>query len=296
MQNITSFFSGFSFVPYVSFVVRRENFIRWKVSQRTIEDHELVLITEGDGLLKTPEEKFPCPKGTLLYLHENLWHSIEATKTAPITFYSVHFSYSRSLHSSESWEYNEDINYFLKSDSPDEKVWSFNTEYEKLPFPNTLTIRQYNTVEDIFIKMNRIYRTQSLGYELQINSLLLELIHIIFKEVVTPMESDENKKKLDMAREYIDEHYAESITLHQLTNRLNVSESFLIKLFKNNTGMTPISYINQVRVNRGKNMLLNTQLSIKEVAYYLGFCDEYYFSRTFKKVTGLSPSVFRNRI
>ncbi len=296
LERAPGFFSGYSFVPYVSFVIKRANFIGWKVKERTIEDHELVLISEGKGALKTRKLYYPCERGTILYLPENFWHSIEADPEMPITFYSVHFSFARARHTPENWSYHEEINYYLKDRKVTGKVWSFNTRYELLPFDYTYKVVNFNKIQDCFIALNRTYYEKKIGYELRLNVLLLDLLDILFNESHFPPDNASNTKKLKLATDYIQEHYRETIRLEQLVHHLGISESRLILLFKKNTGKTPVNYINQVKVNHAKDLLLNSDRTIKETAFELGFQDEFYFSRVFKKLEGISPKDFRNKI
>lgn len=296
MERALDFFSGCSFVPYVSFVIKRTQFIGWKVKERTIEDHELVLISEGRGALRSGRASWPCRRGTLLYLHENFWHSIEADPAEPITFYSVHFSFARARHTPENWSYHEDINYYLKDRRPAGKVWSFSTKYELLPFDHAYPVVNIDRVLDCFVALERTYGEKKVGYELRLNALLLDLLEVVFTESTFPPDNASNRGKLELAIRYIQEHYRESIRLAQLVHLLGVSESRLILLFRKNTGRTPIDYINQVKVNRAKDLLLNSRLTVKEVAFALGFQDEFYFSRVFKRIEGISPRDYRSKI
>jgi len=296
LERVPDFFSGYSFVPYVSFVIKRTNFIGWKVKERTIEDHELVLISKGKGVLKSCQVSYPCEKGTLLYLHENFWHSIEADPKAPITFYSVHFSFACARHTPENWSYHEEINYYLKNRKTTDKVWSFNTRFRLLPFDYAYKVVNFNKIQDCFIALNRTYYEKKIGYELRLNVLLLDLLDILFNENHFPPDNDSNMKKLKLAIDYIQEHHRETIRLEQIVHHLGISESRLILLFKKNTGKTPINYINQVKINHAKDLLLNSDKTIKETAFELGFQDEFYFSRVFKKLEGISPKDFRSKI
>lgn len=295
MEKYPDFFNGYSFIPFVSLVINRENFIQWKVRERTIEDHELVLVTSGKGTLNIGQQKIECEKGTLLYLHENMWHSIIAHSDSPITFYAVHFSYARARHVPENWSYHQDINYYLKEKKLNEKIWSFKTQYEQLPFDHSYKVINFNRIKEIFIDLNKIYKEKKLGFELQLNALLLELIHRIFNETHFHPDNDINMKKLSRAIEYVEEHYRENLSLKQLVSYLDIREGHLIQLFKKNTGRTPICFINHVKIIQAKDLLANTNLKVREIAYKVGFNDEFYFSRVFKKIEGISPGYFRKQ-
>lgn len=94
-------------------------------------------------------------------------------------------------------------------------------------------------------------------------------------------------------RTYITEHCAEDISLEALASLVHLSPTYLSRLFKRETGETLSAYIQDVRIERAKNLLCTTSMKIYEVAEQVGFSDPVYFSRTFKKATGVKPKDFR---
>jgi AraC family transcriptional regulator, transcriptional activator for feuABC-ybbA operon len=296
MDSKSFFFKDSIFIPYVSFVINRPRFTRWKVQERTIEDHELVLIADGHGVLRVGGEALPCAKGTLLYLHYDQWHSLEADPGSTINFYSVHFSFLLARHSHESWTYCEDINYYLKNEKRTGQNWSFNRNPGLLPFDSTMSVENYAKVEDLYIQLNRAYHEKEAGYPLKLSILCQELIYEVCRQSLLPADRKINMMRLEQTVEYIDRHYAQRIRLKDLCACAHLSESNLIKLFKQNLGKTPVEYINRVRVNKAKELLLYTSRCIKEIAYRTGFADEFYFSRVFKKMEGKSPRNYRHQM
>ena len=88
---------------------------------------------------------------------------------------------------------------------------------------------------------------------------------------------------------YIKEHFSEKITVPDLCAVSFVTPQHLIRLFKKHLGATPIDYINRNKIARAIEMLRSTEMSVKEIAYSLGFDNPNYFSRLFMKEVGLSP-------
>jgi two-component system, response regulator YesN len=95
------------------------------------------------------------------------------------------------------------------------------------------------------------------------------------------------------AKEYIDEHFAEAITLEEAAEHVGLSPYYFSKLFKDRFGITFIDYITEIRIKRAKELMENPDVSVKEVCYTVGYKDPNYFSRVFKKYTGLTPSEYR---
>jgi len=92
---------------------------------------------------------------------------------------------------------------------------------------------------------------------------------------------------------YINENLSAALTSKKVAEALNLSYSSLIKKYKKDTGITLNSYIRNALLKKGIEKLLFTDASIKEIAFDLKFTDEFYFSRFFKKQTGLSPREYK---
>lgn len=95
---------------------------------------------------------------------------------------------------------------------------------------------------------------------------------------------------------YIGEHYAEDITLDLLAEYVELSRTYVSGLFKKEIGVNLTNYIINYRIERAKELLRDTNLKSYEVAEQVGFVDESYFSRSFKKITGLSPNAYKKGV
>jgi two-component system response regulator YesN len=108
------------------------------------------------------------------------------------------------------------------------------------------------------------------------------------------LESDKQSNRfVDMAVEYINENYMDNLTLTSVAEKVGVTSAYLSTLFTQTMNIGFIDYLNKVRIDRACNFLHNNQLKSYEVAYKVGFHDEKYFTKVFKKITGHSPSQFR---
>lgn len=110
----------------------------------------------------------------------------------------------------------------------------------------------------------------------------------------------ENDKKrdyiVDFIKEYIGEHYNEDIYLELFAEKLNLTKEYISLYFKNKTGINLVNYLNEYRIEKAKDLLNNTDVSITEVGKKVGYTTPNNFSRIFKQYTGVSPKEYRQNI
>ncbi len=94
---------------------------------------------------------------------------------------------------------------------------------------------------------------------------------------------------------HVEAHYAEPIRAEDLARAAGCSRSRLFQVFKRSTGMTPTDYVQRLRVNKVKDLLLKTDRTITEIAFSFGFSSSQYFCKVFRKYVGATPGEFRSR-
>jgi AraC-like DNA-binding protein len=94
-------------------------------------------------------------------------------------------------------------------------------------------------------------------------------------------------------KDFLNTRITEKFQICDLCRHISRSESQTIRLFKKIFGITPYTYVLDKKIGFAKKLLMDTNLSVKEIATKLCFSDEYYFSNIFKKKTGLTPSQYR---
>ncbi|WP_312812569.1 AraC family transcriptional regulator [Sedimentibacter sp.] len=122
--------------------------------------------------------------------------------------------------------------------------------------------------------------------------LFITLLDEIFDSAKKQL-TDSSTVVIEQVMEYMRKNYAESISIGQIAMDFNIDRRRLFYLFEHYAGITPSNYLIQCRMLKAKELLGTCDCSIKQVAECVGYTDNLYFSRAFKKQTGMSPSEFR---
>lgn len=102
------------------------------------------------------------------------------------------------------------------------------------------------------------------------------------------------KKEVVECIRYIQNHYHEKVTLADLSASIGMSENYLCKIFKDDTGTSIIQYTHILRMEKAANLILENNLFLWEIAEAVGISDQFYFNRLFKKIYGMTPSQYRD--
>lgn len=102
----------------------------------------------------------------------------------------------------------------------------------------------------------------------------------------------DSRTALERAKAYIEEHYAESLTIEQLARITELSPKYFVDLYKKTYGTSAMDYLAKVRINRAKQIMAKSNAKLKDIAHQVGYHDEYYFSHRFKKEAGVSPTIY----
>jgi AraC-like DNA-binding protein/ligand-binding sensor protein len=113
---------------------------------------------------------------------------------------------------------------------------------------------------------------------------------------ITVQQAGAEPPVITKARQYINEHHTEDLTLGQVAAAVHTSIFYFCKLFRKVTGTTFTEFVSRTRVEKAKNLLLNPNLRVSEIAYEVGFQSLTHFNRVFKKIMGESPTEYRHRL
>lgn len=167
-----------------------------------------------------------------------------------------------------------------------------------------LSIKKY---KDEFIdccnEIAKEQRLRQLGHSFVLKSLVMKLIIILYREIddcslppssqANELISSDKKVIVQSLIDYMSFYYMEDISLDYLSRVMYISPAYISKIFKEETGTSPINYLIQIRLQKAKELLESTKTPIKQISKAVGYSDAYYFSKLFKKHYGTSPSNHR---
>lgn len=102
-------------------------------------------------------------------------------------------------------------------------------------------------------------------------------------------------EKFSPAFKFIEENVSREIEIPALARTVNLQENYFTNLFTEHFGISPVRYVNLQKIKHAQRLMYRGSLSLKEIAHQTGFSNEFYFSRVFRKITGMPPGEFRVR-
>ncbi|HLO12419.1 MAG TPA: helix-turn-helix domain-containing protein [Pseudoneobacillus sp.] len=107
---------------------------------------------------------------------------------------------------------------------------------------------------------------------------------------------NEEKNNIQKIEEYIRQHYQQDINLQEIAERFFLNKEYISRKFKQEFNETLTDYLTKIRIEKAKELLQNQSLKIYEIAYQIGYQNEKYFSKVFKKLMGITPNEYRSSL
>ena len=240
------------------------------------EEFEFLFVTEGCMVVQTEYDTFTLMAGEGIFINGNTLHKIMATDSAEgCGFLAVVFHYQLLCS-------GKDI-LFQKYMAP--------VLARELHVPPLLPKDFYHGM----MNLHDLYVKKEFGMEIHVKQQLLFCMEKLIGEAV-PMKANMPNPKGTMVKtviKYIETHYSEGITLDDLCEEIHMSKEYLCRVFKEMSGISPIVYLNQYRIQQSRQLLMDSQFSITEIASRCGFNSTSYFNKLFLRYTGCTPKEYR---
>tara|TARA_R110002096_G_C14658710_1_gene727356 strand:+ start:7751 stop:8629 length:879 start_codon:yes stop_codon:yes gene_type:complete len=237
---------------------------------RILNEFHLVLITKGKGVFESKATgKIKISDGDVFLLFPGMWHRYKPKKETGWTERWVGFSGAIASQ-------------FLSNGffSPDEPVIS--------KCNKTNILNHFNTLFKLFDE-------EPFGFQRLASGVCIQLMAELHNIKNAGNNIEDLNSMVSRAKGMMYKNIEKTIDLIKMASDLGVSYSKFRLDFKTQTGVSPLQYYLLLKIEKSKELLLNTKKTQKEIAFELGFESDYYFNRLFKRKTGLAPGKFRNK-
>jgi AraC-like DNA-binding protein len=232
--------------------------VGWSIGQHVHNAfHELILVLRGTLETHIRGERLQAQNSDVLYYPQGIPHAEQAVGDKPLETLFL------------AWRWND-------SQASPSSAWPL------------LVKDRSSRIHMLMRWMRELYPPGNEASSRQLD-LLLDALLYEFEQLARPAE----QTMAAQVKTYIQLHLSEPLTLEQLAAEAGLSKYYFIREFKRATGLTPMAFLRQERVEAARALLLSTPSTLQAIACQVGFADEYQLSRVFRRQTGVPPSHIR---
>lgn len=267
----------------------------WFMKERSIYDYELLFVKEGEIEVTVENNVYHGVPGDIFLFKPRQLHSLRILGRTPLRQPHIHFDL---IYQPDSPEVGISFEPYEKMDSIKRKFFREDLLSEgRMQLPNYIRLRQHTLVEKLIFVVINEFNMKLPYYEQTCKGLVIQLLSTLLRETTWTQSRRYASVREVMARvqAYLHHNQDRVVTLEELTEMAHVSPHHLIRQFKTAYGIAPIQYHQLIRMERARELIKFTPLSISQIAERLGFSNVNMFSRAFRKSQGLSPTSLRER-
>ncbi|CAM3719705.1 AraC family transcriptional regulator [Marinicrinis lubricantis] len=258
---------------------------------------EISYVASGSGIHILGDQTYEVQKGDLFLINYNIPHefrSLDSPSASPLKVYNCVFKPDFIDVNLIDYRDFSDVIQYLSFRSV------FSLPSNRIDDVKILGGENY-AIEAIYKKMLEEFTNEEEGYIELLRVYLIELLIHIFRSLKKSSNNDSgtishHAELIDRSIEYLKANYSVGTKLADLASQSFLSPTYYCKLFKDYTGMTVSEYIQKLRVEEACHLLQHTNDKIIVIAQTVGYKDIKHFNEVFKKITGMTPSVYKNRM
>jgi YesN/AraC family two-component response regulator len=283
-------------LPKVRIIGRIKYHEPWQHFPRSIDEYIMYFIIDGDMYIEENETRYHLKSGDFFLLEPNMLH--KGFKKASCDYYYVHFKHSGIFRVVDEAEGMRDLlnkrKISLVSYCLDEKDPTDPISYlpKKLTLPSKEYCSMLHASLGIYCRREEHYKRV---VSTEFHRFLLKVAHDNLNIQYNKNGSKHVKKyeeKVEGLIYYLNANYSQKLSGNMIEELFEVNFDYINRVFLAATGSTIFNYINALRINNAKQLIATTNLPFGEVGYLVGVEDRYYFSKLFRKFTGMTPSEY----
>jgi AraC-like DNA-binding protein len=257
------------------------NFVPWHWH----EELELIVVIENKLDIRIGTEKYIIEKGDGVFINSETLHFISVLEGKPGQLKSIVFHPRLIGGYSDSIFWQKYLSPILKNPS----------------LSHIILKKEINWQKEIISKILKSHKSceeKKDGYEFLVRDELSSIQFDIYKNISSKIIGPSQKALRDAKRSktmlnYISNHFSSTLTVEMLASDSKISESEVLRCFKNTTGTTPMQYVINYRLQRASELLVSTSMKVIDIALDCGFGETSYFTKKFKKKYRITPTAYR---
>ncbi|CAG7650963.1 HTH-type transcriptional activator RhaS [Paenibacillus solanacearum] len=256
--------------------VYKRRLTRSSVPQRLVVPRDMLcVVVQGKGMLRIDDELYDAAPHHAFFLRPSM--ELEAMlESSSAEYYLLLLNPIEIARNKREWRCAE-------------------TGSDRIPLPpGKLPLAHGEPLGEEIRQLYQDSRSKAIGaFERQVR--FQSILRFILQHLTVRREAEGASKGIDQSIGYMLKHYHEKIKLTALSEIAGLTQTSYSRSFKKAKGVTPVEYLNGIRIDSSKRLLQEPSRSIKEVADTVGFGNEFYFSRMFKRAIGISPVMYARR-
>lgn len=291
-----------SIIPEVRLLGHVNYTTPWKHFTRNANEYILYFVKSGELYIRENDIDYTLKRGDVLLLEPNLEHT--GFKAASCHYYYIHFKHDGIFNCLKN-NFDEVCSdmYIKRKLSLLSNIFS-----EEAPTDSIRYLPKYynfKNVSELFSKLaesDYIFYQKLEGYKttasLRLAELLIEICRYYASAVLENSHPEFSKSSLKIRKiiNYFDKSYNSKITSKDIEDLCESNYDYVNRIFQRATGHTIFNYLNLIRIKQAMDLIYTTSLKYGEIGYLVGIDDPYYFSKLFKKYTGMTASQYaKNR-
>lgn len=256
------------------------------VPQHWHSELELIVIKKGKGIVSVDFRRRTVTAGDIVFIRPGQLHSIEQDGHRSMEYENIILKPELLISGESDLCAVRFINPLLDGTIPSE---SFITP----------ALSYYKDTSECIRQIDLLCDTQPEGFQLAVKAFLFQFFFLLvsnrLKSENEPAVQTKTLEKLKTILKYVEEHYAEHITIEDMAELTFYSKSHFMKFFKAHVGSGFVEYLNDYRLTMAERLLKTTDASVLEIAAMSGFDNLSYFNRIFKRKYGQSPGKWRGQ-